>query len=374
MNKLPLDHFLSYKYVSNLATSPNRKRLAFMANCADLKKNDYLGILYIVEKGKTKRLIRLKDAGSFIFETDDTILIPFTKNKKEEKLKKQQKTIYYRYDFVTKKVTLAYIFQAPLSIVKVLSDGRLLLNGALSNDEMALLTIKEDKRKAFIDALKKQKAFVDIDQIPFYFNGKGFIANKQSRLFIYDPKKPSYKQISGENVHVDGFSASKDVIYFHGYTLADVMPLHNDIYLYDLKSNQTTKVYDNKGKYMLSTIEVVEDKLIVLATDGKTYGLNQDPDFFMLKDNELSLVGQFGYSVGNTIGSDVRYGGNPQHFVHDGELYFIETVDDHTVINKLDLDGSIIHVLDMHGAIDGIAYFEDEVYLVGLYRQMLQEV
>ncbi len=373
MNQIPLDHFLHYKFVSNLKTSPNRKRLVFMASYADLEKNDYKGILYHIEKGKAMRLIRLKDADSFVFETEDTILIPLTKNKKEEKLKKDKKTVYYRYNFVSKKVEQAYVFNAPLSVEKVLPDGKLLLNGMLTDDEMALLSVEDKKRKGLLESLKKEKAYEEIDQIPFYFNGPGFIANKKSRLFIYDPKDKSINQIFDESFHVEGFRANNDSIYVHGYELQDVMPLYNDFYRYDLKTGDVEALLKNDS-FMINGLELVGDRVVVLASQGEKYGLNQDPDFYVLKNHQLELLSSFGYNVGNSIGSDVRYGKNSQTMVVDEELYFVETVDDHTVINKVELDGNIIHVCDMHGAVDGLAYFENELYLVGQYRQKLQEV
>ncbi len=373
MDQIPMDHFLTFKYVSNLISSPNRKRLAFMARHADVEKNDYKGILYTIEKGKAMRLIRLKDAASFVFETDDTILIPFTKNKKEDKLIKEQKQVYYRYSFATKKLERAYVFQAMLSIEKVLADGRLLLQGVLSDDETALLSVDDSKRKDLLKDLKKDSLYEDIDQIPFYFNGQGFTANKKNRLYIYDPKDASINQINDELFQVDGFSADDKYIYIQGYEISDVMPLYHDIYRYDLKTNTLEHVLKN-DTYMISSLHIVGDQVVVLATDGKDFGLNQDPDFYILKDHQLSLLAPFGYNIGSTIGTDVRYGSNQKIMVANEELYFIETVDDHTVINKVELDGNIIHVLDMTGAVDGLAYFENELYLVGLYRQKLQEV
>ncbi len=373
MNQMPLDHFLQFKYVSNLQTSPNGKRLAFIGSYADVKKNDYKGILYTVEKGKTHRLIRLKDAGSFVFETDDTILIPITKNKREEKLKKEQKTVYYRYNFATKKIALAYIFNAPLSVVKTLVDGRLLLQGTLKDEEMALLTIDDQKRKGLLESLKKEKAYEEIDEVPFYFNGSGFTANRKSRLFMFDPKDESLHQITDENFTVEGFSVHDKAIYYYGYEPGDVMPLCHDMYRYDLKDNETTHALDN-DKFIIEKIELVGDRVVVLAQQGETYGLNQDPDFYELKDGVLEMIAPFGFNYGNSIGSDVRYGSNPETMVVNDELYFVETVDDHTDIIKLEPDGQFLHVCDVQGAVDGLAYFDGEIYLVALYRQKLQEL
>lgn len=373
MERIPLDHFLNFRFVSNLKTSPNRKRIAFMASYADIEDNDYKGILYKIEKGKAKRLIRLKDATSFVFETDDTILIPFTKNKHEEKLKKEKKQVYYRYNFSTKKTEQAYIFNAPLTIEEVLADGRLLLSGFFSDEETALLTVTDDNRKALLKQLKKDALYEEIDQIPFVSNGAGFIANKIQRLYLYDPKDQSLKQITDDLFQIDHFHVTTKAIYYYGYEMCDVMSFHHDIYRYDLKTQTETCVYKN-DQYMIEGLICAGSKIVVLANKGEKHGLNQDPDFYELKEGRLELLAPFGYNIGNTIGSDVRYGRNQQMMVVDEELYFIETVDDHTVINKVELDGNIIHVLDVAGTVDGIAYYENELYLVGQYRQKLQEV
>ena len=373
MKQIQKDDFLKFKYVSNLMTSPNRQRLAFLGSQADLKKNDYPSVLYTVDKGKAMRLINMKDAGGFVFESDDTILFPMTKSKKEEKQKKDQKSIVYRYNFLTKKIELAYTFNIPVGIVKVLSSGKLLLSGMLSDEQMTLLMDDEKKRKVVLDQLNLGKTYEEINQIPFYFNQQGFIANKKNRLFIFNPDTKAIKQITEDTFHVEGFDASDDEIYMHGYTLGDVMPLYNDIYRYDLAKDELSLVLKNK-EFMIAGVELVDQKVVFLASKGDLFGLNQDPDFYVLDKEKLKLLAPFGFSIGNSIGADIRYGRNTQRVVVDGMIYFVETVDDHTVINKVDLDGDIIHVYDMNGSVDGIAFYDNELFIAGLYRQKLQEV
>ena len=60
--------------------------------------------------------------------------------------------------------------------------------------------------------------------------------------------------------------------------------------------------------------------------------------------------------------------------VIDDKLYFVSTVDDHSEIHSIDMDGTVRVEFQFNGAIDGLITINREFYIIGQYRQKLQEI
>lgn len=56
MKKIELDTFYQYRFLGNVAYSPNGKRLAFTVSKANIKTNGYDHDLYLYEDGDYRQL------------------------------------------------------------------------------------------------------------------------------------------------------------------------------------------------------------------------------------------------------------------------------------------------------------------------------
>ena len=90
MNQIKLDEFLNYKFISGLIENPSKTLMAFTVAKANQKKNDYFYELYVSDGVKHQRVASLKNKGNFVWESDQTLLFPLAKNKKEEKKQKEK--------------------------------------------------------------------------------------------------------------------------------------------------------------------------------------------------------------------------------------------------------------------------------------------
>jgi len=375
MDQIKLDQFLNYKFISGLSSNPSKTHMTFAVAKADVKKNDYLYELYISDGKKHKKVTSLKNKGSFLWESNQTLLFPLAKNKAGEKKQKEKYAEYYRYNLDTKVLEKAYVFPFPASIVKVLKHQKLLLTANLTREQHHLYLDNEDDRKAFLEQEKKASLYEDINEIPFYFNGSGFTANLRKQLFIYDIAHQSVSNLVDTDFNVGNVIVSDDLnlIYYTGKQMIGVKQLTTDIYRYDIQFGQTETLY-HEDEYAISNIHLIQNQLVAIATDMKNYGLNQNDDFFVLKNKKLELLKKYGQSVENSLGTDCKLGASPKNVVINDKLYFVATVDDHTELHSINLKGVSQPEYIFNGSIDGVTLVDGKVYVIGLYKQKLQEI
>jgi dipeptidyl aminopeptidase/acylaminoacyl peptidase len=375
METIKLNDFLDYKYISNLKSNDKQNRIAFISGKALEEKNEYHFDLCIIENDKVKKLLNLKKHSSFIWENDDTLLFSYSKNKTEEKLEKEKFTLFYRYNLLDYKLEKAFDLPMPVQIIKALNDDKLLLKAQLTADEHHLYIDDKDTRKDFLKQQKKESLYEDITEIPFQSNGNGFIANKRSQLFIYNKKSNSFDLIVDPDFNVNIVQVSKDLkhIYYTGKQAKHVRSITTHLYVYHVETKVTDVLYQ-KDDYSISNIFLVGNKVILSASDMQKFGLNENGHFYELKQKELVLLKDFGLSISSSVGTDSRLGGNPSTFVFNDKIYFVKTHDDHTDLMSLDLSKNLEEVFVMDGSIDGIQVLNNEIYLVGFYKQKLQEI
>ena len=375
MNQLKLDDFLNYRYISRLTTNPSQTKMAFLLAKARFEKNDYSYELYESDGTRHQKLLNLDKTSNFIYESDQTILIPLEKTKEDKKAKKEQKSIYYRLNIASKKVEKAYEFPIALEILEVLDEHTLLLSAKLNDKEYQLKDLNDEERKKVLDELKKDKNYEEIQELPFYFNGPGFVVNKKSYLMTYDVNTKMMMPIHKESVTPGSYKVDKanHKIAYIGSNIQDTKSMTQQVYLYEYKKFIHHDLY-TKNDYSISQVIFIDDQLIVRASDMKDYGNNQNADFYTIKENTLSKLATLDTGYGNSVGSDCRLGGSSSHFVKDHKLYFVATVDDHTDLMSLSLKGDIHTEFAFDGSVDGMVFLNNQIYAFGLYRQKLQEL
>lgn len=375
METLKLKDFLGYKYISNLKSNEKQNKIAFVSGKALEEKNEYHFDLCTIENNKVIKHFNLKKYSSFIWENDDTLLFAYSKNKTEAKKEKEKFSLFYRYNLKDKKLEKAFEFPMPVQILKALHDNKLLFKAQLTADEHHLYLDNEDVRKDFLKQQKKENLYEDITEIPFYSNGNGFIANKRSQLFIYDKKTNVFDLIVDPDFNVSMVKVSKDLkrVYYTGKQAKHVRSITTQLYVYDVETKVTDVLYQ-KDDYSISNIFLLKDKVILEASDMEKFGLNEDGHFYELKQKELILFKTFGLTISSSVGTDSRLGSNPYTFIFNNKIYFVKTQDDHTALMSLDLEKNLEEVFVMNGSIDGIQVLNNEIHIVGLYKQKLQEI
>lgn len=373
MNKIELKDFLNYIHLSNLQSNPSQDKFAFIKTKLREEENDYFHDLYVTEDqdNSYKRLISLGSSGSFYWETDTTLLFPYQESKQDEKDVKASKSVFYRLNIENGELCPAYTFPIPVQNLKVLNDTTLLLSSRLNPADYKMLT---DERDEYVSSFEKDSFFEIIDTVPFYNNGGGFSKGKINQLFLYDITSQSLSLVGDKN-HSNSLlylDEENTTIYFSESIKEDVPYFYTNILSYNYKTKETTSLY-NKNDFSFSMLTVLNDKVYVSGSNLKDYGINQNGDFYELKDNSLTLITNFGLSNHNSVGSDVRYGGSASAHTYNNIYYFVGTYRDRTVLYSF--DGETINTIfsDL-GSIDGCIQYKGEWIAIGLFNQNLQEL
>ncbi len=375
MDNIKNEHLVSFKFISSLKTNPSQNHAAYLVTETDMKENLYKDSLFLFDGVKSKRIKQFKKRTSFIFESDVTLLVPFAKTKEEEKLVKDDLiTIYYRYHLIDQSWQKAYEFKFPVTIIDVLGD-LLLLKASLSKHQHQLYLADDEKRKEILKQLKDEKLYEEIEEIPFYSNQIGFVANQRTQLFLYDTKTLQIKSLVDSNFDVRQIRVSKDkqMIYYSGQEMKGIRSLTTHIFSYSLKTKQTTILY-HEDQYSFAKLLTFGSKIIVAASNMKAYGINQNHDFYELKDRKLIPFAAYGQSIGNSIGSDVRLGEQVTEILTDDYYDFIATVNDHSELMRLSKTGEISPVFTLNGSLEGIIGLNNQRYGIAFLEQKLAEI
>ena len=192
---------------------------------------------------------------------------------------------------------------------------------------------------------------------------------------IYDTKTEMIMPIHREDVSANSYRLDREHgrILYVGSKITSKKPLTHQIYTYYYEKQTHENLYINDD-YSIQGVFVLNDEIIVRASDMKDYGINQNGSFYRLRNQKLEFLTSFDQGFGNSIGSDCRLLGSQSYFVSQGKLYFTATIDDHSELFSLDQMGVIEKLYALNGSIDGIVMMNGECYLVALYRQKLQEL
>jgi dipeptidyl aminopeptidase/acylaminoacyl peptidase len=375
MKKIQLDDFIQFKFIGNLKSSPNKKTSAFILSQANIDENTYHHSLYVYDQNGAEKRRFLKKNSDFVFLNDEVILLDYQKNQVDrDQLDNHQRKQFYQYHIKDRQIKKAFSLPINGKVEAVIDESTLLISANLTVEDHILYMGKEEDRKLYLENKENKKLYEDIDQIPYYFNERGFFPNQKKQIFIYNIQTNQLKPIVEKAFSVENVILSKDKqsIYYSGKYAEKVMSFTSSIYQYHIQEDMTETLYEKRTHNIVQMFDL--GTLVVLAKDMKTYGLNQNPDFFIVDNQSLQMIQTFGQSFGNTIGTDCRLLGNPTYLVKDKTLYFTSTVDDHCEILKFSMNGALESVFKMNGSIDGLIENQGNIYFVGMEKQGLQEL
>ena len=378
MKKIELDTFYQYRYLGNVAYSPNGKRLAFTVSKANIKTNGYDHDLYLYEDGDYRQLTFTGKESSFIWDDDDTLLFASMRLEEDQKKSEEQPlTVYYRLPLKGGEAHRAFALPLQAGKMEKVAPQQYLFC-ASHHTRFETFGKSEAQAKESFAAMQADKDYEVLEDLPFYFNGAGFIDAKRTGLFLYDESRDTCEAIIyDKTMQVNDFVLNTDhtkvaIVVNHQVHCTSE---HDAILLYDLKEKRLETIL--KGdRFLIHDINFLNDQVLFAGTEGKRYGLNENPDFYQidLATHTCSLFAEYGESIGNSVGSDCRLGGGQATMVKDDVYYFLTTRLHSSVIYALDKTGAIRPYLDLEGSCDCFDIGKEGLVCVGMYDMKLQEL
>lgn len=361
MEKIKIDDFLSYSYLSSLQFDENG--IFFLLSKAKEDKSGYQTNLFTLKNNKAKQLTfdgniisGKAHNGSFYFLS------------KREEGKKENHTTIYSLPLDGGEASPFLTIEGAISYFDFINDTTLF---ALSSVDTRTEHLSEEERAK---ENKSNLDFEEIEESAFYLNGVGFINGRRSRLVsISNGEK---RNVFSDNFSTQAFSFSLDKTKL--LALGEVRKEAKEQFTTELRIVDTATLSYSTilpiGQLSLTGAWFIDDKVVALGSDMKNYGINQNPDFYTIENNEAKLLAKWGESIYSSVGTDVKYGGGSPFSLDSSWLYFTTTLNNSSYVYRINKDGVIEKVTKEEGSVDSIATYNNELYYIGLREQKLQEI
>ncbi len=353
------DSFKDFTFISQLKSLKHSDNIFCVTTKANLEDNKYDSNIFKI--GKNSRKFTSSDKDTSFFELEDKDLL-ITRNFEKDSENKE-KTSFYRLPIDGGEAQ--FEFEVGLNSCKILfelEDSFIMSYEFNRHDEIYKITEE-----------KKNKDVEVFTELPFFANEEGFCDKKRTRLVRYFPAINKYDILTDEfsNIFYVDMSTDKSKLLFVKNSYENVMGLYDELVEYDLKSGNSNVILKN---YMISSAKYFNDEIIILATDSKLHGLNQDSDLFVVRDGKAIKLNSENYCFFNSIGTDLKYSSGSQIEKTDDYMYFVVLNGYGSSILRMDRSYNFDKILDTNYSINMISAKNDDLYYVMITDDCGQEV
>ncbi|MCI8516918.1 MAG: S9 family peptidase [Hungatella sp.] len=363
MNAIKIETFTRFQFVSNPSFAPDGQSLAFVVQRGDLEDNDYKGDLYLYrcDDGRVRRLTTAGDAKSYVWTHRGTLLFPASRDKNKED-KEKDSTSYYEISPDGGEAARAFTLPVKATGMYRVDEDRYLV--------MAVTELAKRKEG-------KDEAYEVVDEIPFWFNGKGFTNGLRNRLYCYRVSTGELTPISEESADVDTYSVRGSKVLYKAYPWTDIHDQYDGIYLCDLDTGENRCLLEKDTRRTGMIGFWADDEAVVASGVDNPHGNGKYMDFYTmnLETGRMNLLAEYDYSSGSgSVGSDARLGGGRTVKAGDGICYFVTTRGDSAHLYAIKRDGTLEGIVTDRGSCDSFDVKDGHVVVCGLYGDRLAEL
>lgn len=379
MEALKMDAFTKYTFLSALRCGPEGD-VAFVVAKADVEENGYQRDLWVKpQEGEAFQLTTDGKTGGFLWDGPHTLLFQSGRDPQGKKAQEagEEYTAFYRLDVRGGEAQKAFSVPLSASLVDKVGEGVYLLSVNWDLRFSKAYAMKGAAKEALLREKKEERDYQVLDELPFYFNGAGYVNKHRTALFLLEESTGKLTRITRETFSVGGAHLSADgkKILYTGQAFTVKRKEKSGVYVYDLETGSTTELLKPRV-YSLYDAAWWGDKILLLGTDSKRYGINENAQFYTLdpETREVSLFAPYEQAVGSSVGSDCRLGGGRDLIAQDGKYYFVATIRNASHVYCLEQTGEIRPVYTQEGSVDCMDVRDGKLYFVGMQDMKLQEV
>ena len=369
MSLIALEDVLQYTALSDLSVSPGGTRVLYRTHRPDLASNSYLHQLWLRPADGQPRALDLSLSGRPLWLDEDTML---------HAAPGPDGTVFCRTDLASGATEELGRVPFPASLVARLDEDTLLVRGNLDLRAKELLSGKEgealDQARREL-ALEREDCMV-MDEFPYWFNGVGLV-NKQRGCLFLCRRGSDPVQLTG-----DDFTVGEAVccprrrkVFFSGAAFTTLRPFFLGVWSLDLDTMERQCLME-EGKYMVETLALAGDKLVVAASLQEGNVVAKTADLYTVDPatGEICLLCARELSFGNSVCTDCFFSGGRSFAVREDKIYFLATVDEYAHLLCCDLDGTLTTVVGGTGTVDCFDLCGAGVWFVGLQDLRPQEL
>ncbi len=380
MENLRPEDLTKFRFLSGTELSPDGKTCGFVVHTADEEENKYNSNIFIWDELNGARQLTATDSeGSFVWKSNDRLLFPSLRDKKDKEKKDNgyPLTSFYEISLNGGEATKAFDVFLDVSKILYLKDNKYLLLGSFDKRLGDVQGLEEDVIEKKIKDLKRENEFQVLDEIPFWTDGGDHTNKRRTRCYIFDSSNGELTPVTDEFTNVESIAVhpSKDKALLVTSSFTDKMSTSNQLYQLNL-SEVTCEKISPISDFNYYYADYIDDRIIFVGTDMVTFGINENPRVFVTEDEGLSFVriAEPNLSLWSSVNSDTRYGGN-RNFKVDGDyLYFVSTKGYNCHLFRISIDGNHEQVSVHDGSVDDFDVTEDKILFIGMRDLYLQEL
>ncbi|ADD03267.1 peptidase S9 prolyl oligopeptidase active site domain protein [Thermoanaerobacter italicus Ab9] len=382
MEKIKLEDFTKFKFLSGLKYSPSGEHAGFVVHRMDVEENKYLSNLWLLEvkSGKYFQLTSFNEETDFVWLDDENILFSGYRNPKDkEKMDSGEEfTRYYKINIHGGEAVEAFVISKRVTDIKPIDENTFLLTARYNITEKELEGLSEEEKKEELKRRKEERDYKVLDEIPYWVNGVGFVNKDRNRLYLYRVKENKLQPITDEYTHVSLFNLNrtKNKAVFISQTYKDKKKLVSDVYIYDIKTNEIEKLNKDED-FSYRYADFLGEHVICMGTDMKKYGINENSKFYIFdidSGERKCITPDLDLSIGNSVGSDSRYGHGYSIKSEGDYLYFISTERYNAYLNRINISGEIEKVIASEGSVDMFDVKGENILFIGFRDLKLSEL
>ena len=376
MKQIQKNDFFKYQFLSGITYSPNGNATAVTVSNCNAEENSYNSNIWVKDQDDFYQLTTMDKERSFIWKDDETILFPSVRSEADKKRVAAKEEFTPIYEINIHGGEARKSFELPFSAQKLqlIKKDLYLVTGSIDCTYPDYYRMSKEDKEAVAKAREKEVDYEVLDELPFWFNGGGFINKTRTRLFLYNAETNKCKAITSPDFDVSIAIIDDDMIYYVGANYTKKREVYDGLYRYNITTKETTSLYDGK-EYFINHIEAFDDSIVLFASKGDRYGINENTDFYLINKQtlEMTCLAENEESTHSSVGSDCRYGSSSSMKMYNNVLYFVTTRRNASHIYSLTKEGVITPVLTKEGSVDGLTIAGDSIACIGMYDNKLQE-
>ncbi len=375
MSKLSIEDLTDYTFLSNPNFSPDGEHVCFSHHEIDEDEDEYVSTLWIL-KTDSEEMYKLTNSGKdseFVWLNEEEILFTSGRDmgvdeEKGDEDKDEEKTRFFKINIHGGEAEHLFTVDKQVSGLKK-SERGIFANVWEDAEEKEEQDSEEDEEE-----LVEGEDYHELDEIPFWSNERGFSNKKRLHLHELDIEEGDMEQLVGGYKNVTDFDIEGEKICFVVTEYEDMMEVENYLYEYDLKSGEMEQLTEDVLR--IDRARYVDEGILFEATDMERMGINTNREFHLYRheDDDYQRLTDMDRSFGNSLLTDVRYGGGELARVEDNDYYFLITEGYDVGLHKFNVDEGVEPVVEKEGSIDMFDVHDGEFVYVGLREQRPQEL
>lgn len=379
MKPLELKDFLQYRYLSGLTWAPGGGAAAFLVKEANLDKNGYDTHIWLHRDGKQTQLTAAGDETGLCWEDGKHILFPDLRTDADKKRRAdgEQFAVFYRIGIDGGEALRAFELPFAVTELAVADENYFVAMGKIDVNCPDYYAMTEQARRETEKYWKEESDFQVIDELPFRFNGMGYINKVRNAIFLVDRKTLEVRRLSAANEEVNAWTMVDGKVCYCAEAIETKMLYRQKIYVCDPAQGEAVCKYGG-AEYQIEYMVGYKGKVVFAGGTQERYGYNENPMFYQmdLDTGAVTLFSDNPDSLHPAIGSDCRLGRTRLAKVCGDEIYYLATIRNSVWLMKMDGSGARTPVIREEGSVDDFDLCEEEgdILAVCLYDGTLQDL